>query len=327
MFLTLVQSSLLVRKTVCSTVVVFLAFTAAYVPLWFWLGYSYELHVVSTVVFASIGVLVPMGLFGGYLGDFEDAGTVKVVFGGLVVAVLVEELLLNSVLAAYGFAFSVLALVLLPVLAVLYGRDNSWLRVALEAVALIFATRVVLSPFSLEFFTLPVFLPVIYTLILIALVLYLTYRRIRAGEIRIRLDRHSFGFQVGAALGVGVALGLTEYVVLKPQPILLGTGFVQMLAYIVVVMIMVAVVEEILFRGLLQTPLEKVMPNWQAIGVCSVMFGLMHVGWMNPLEVLLAYGAGVVFGYMTTATESLTAPIVAHGVGNLVLYMIAFYLQ
>jgi membrane protease YdiL (CAAX protease family) len=44
---------------------------------------------------------------------------------------------------------------------------------------------------------------------------------------------------------------------------------------------------------------------------------------MNPLEVLLAYGAGIVFGYLAKATGSLVAPMIAHGFGNLVLYLIA----
>jgi membrane protease YdiL (CAAX protease family) len=125
-------------------------------------------------------------------------------------------------------------------------------------------------------------------------------------------------------VGAGVLVGLAEYFVLKPQPVLAGASLVQMLAYIVIVLaVMVGVVEELLFRGLLQTSLEKVVPRWQAIGVVAVMFGLMHVGWMNPLEVLLAYGAGVVFGYLATETDSLIAPITAHGFGNMFLYLVA----
>jgi len=36
----------------------------------------------------------------------------------------------------------------------------------------------------------------------------------------------------------------------------------------------VGVVEEFLFRGLLQGSLEKVMPVWQAIDLTSIIFGL-----------------------------------------------------
>jgi len=326
MFLTLVRSSTVIRKTAYSSLVVFLAFAVAYVPLLFRLGYSYELHVVSTIVFAMLGVLVTLGLFGGWSEGFEGAAEVKIVFGVLVGVVLLEELLLNSVFAVYGLALSILGLVSLPVLAVLLGGDNGWLRVALEAVALIFATRVVLSPFPFGFLSRSMFLPTIYTLILVALVLYLTYRGISAREVRVSLGRRGLGLQLGVGLGVGLVLGFVEYFVLRPQPILVGAGFLQMLAYILIVLaVMVGVVEELLFRGLLQGSLERIMPGWQAIGVASVMFGLMHVGWMNPLEVLLAYGAGVAFGYMATVTDSVVAPIIAHGFGNFVLYLIALY--
>jgi len=91
-------------------------------------------------------------------------------------------------------------------LAVKIGSSNGWLRVALEAVALVFTTRG--SFFPLGFLDLPIFLPTIYRLILAGLVLYMTYR------------------------GVSLIIGFVEYYVLKPQPILTGASTLQMLAYI-----------------------------------------------------------------------------------------------
>jgi len=154
----------------------------------------------------------------------------------------------------------------------------------------------------------------------------LTYRGISAREVRVSLGRCGAGLQFGVGSGIALVLGFVEYFVLRPQPIVVGAGFLQMLAYILtVLMMMVGVVEELLFRGLPQGSWERVMPAWQAIGITSVMFGLMHVGWMNPLEILLAYAAGVAFGCLATVTDSLIAPITAHGFGNLVLYLIAIY--
>jgi len=252
---------------------------------------------------------------------------VKLVFAVLVCLVFVEEFLLNSVYATYGFAFSILGLILLPFLAVVLGRSDDWLRISLEVVALIFASRVVLSPFPYGFLSLPVFLPTIYTLILAGLVLYLTYRKVSARDVRLSKGRLGVGVQLAAGLTVGTVIGFIEYFVLRPQPVLAGASLLQMLAYIMIVLgVMVGVVEETLFRGLLQSSLEKAIPGWQAIGVSSVMFGLMHVGWMNPLEVLLGYGAGVVFGYLAMVTDSLIAPITAHNFGNVVLYLIALNL-
>jgi len=324
-YLHVAQLSTNVKKILYSTLAVIAASAAAYLPLLLRLGYSYELHVAYTIVFTSLSILITLVLFGGAREGFDGQVKIKVVLSSLVILVLAEELLLNSTFANYGLALAILGLVFLPILAILLGRGNGWLRVALEAVALIFATRVVLAPFQLGFLGLPMFLPTIYTLILAALVLYLIYRGIPTGDLRISFGKRGLGFQLFSGLCVGAIIGLVEYFVLRPQPILAGAGFVQMLAYtLIVLMLMVGVVEEILFRGLLQCSLERVMPVWQAIGITSVVFGLMHVGWMNPLEVLLAYGAGVAFGYMAVVTDSLFAPIMAHGFGNVVLYMIAF---
>jgi len=316
------------KKVAYSSLAVFLAFAVAYIPLLLYLGYSYELHVVSTIVFIALGVVITLGLFGRGSEGFEDLGRTKTVIGVLIVVVLVEELLLNSVFTVYGLALSISGLVLLPIFAVVWCRGKSWLRMALESVALILGTRVVLSPFPLGFLNIALFLPTIYTLILVAVVLYLTYRRISARAVRISLGMRGVGFQMGIGLGVGLIIGSIEFLLLRPQPILVGVGIVKTLVYILIVMfMMVGVGEEILFRGLLQGSLERVMPVWQAIVVSSLMFGLMHIGWMNPLEVLLAFGAGVVFGYLATVFDSLIAPIMAHGFGNFILYLIVFYWQ
>jgi len=65
------------------------------------------------------------------------------------------------------------------------------------------------------------------------------------------------------------------------------------------------------------------MPKWQAMHLTSLIFGLFHIGWLTPLEVVFAYSAGLIFGYLLIKTGGLTAPVVAHGFGNIVLYMIA----
>ncbi|MBS7652829.1 CPBP family intramembrane metalloprotease [Candidatus Bathyarchaeota archaeon] len=312
-----------VKRAVLSALTLLSAFSLAYALLLSHLGYGYELHLFSTIIYTILGVLVTFGLF---RGSSEVSIGLRVLLAGLMGAVAAEELLLNSVFALYGLALSVLGLVSLPVLAVRVGGRDGWFRVALEALGLVFATRVVLSPFPVGFLGLPLFLPIIYTLILMGLVLYMSIRRVSARDVRLTLGRHGLASQLGLGLIFGLIIGFIEYLLLRPPLVLKGAGVFQMLAYILIVLVlMVGVVEEMLFRGLLQGSLERVLPHWQAIGVASMIFGLMHVGWMNPLEVLLAYGAGVVFGCLAVSTESLIAPIAAHGIGNLVLYLIALY--
>ena len=49
----------------------------------------------------------------------------------------------------------------------------------------------------------------------------------------------------------------------------------------------------------------------------------MHLGWFNPLEVLFAYGAGVILAYLAYTTKSLTPAIAAHALDNFVLFLLA----
>ena len=51
----------------------------------------------------------------------------------------------------------------------------------------------------------------------------------------------------------------------------------------------------------------------------------MHIGWLNPWEVVLAYGAGLIFGLFAYYFNSLIIPITAHFFGNVVLYPIPVF--
>ncbi|MEM3694095.1 MAG: type II CAAX endopeptidase family protein [Candidatus Bathyarchaeia archaeon] len=335
---------------------------ASFAPLYAFLleafGYTYGLHVASSMAFAALGAFMA-------LIPFPDAPSVlnqnqnqihnqvrnqvppfqreyaflrlrlrlrprmrtRLLLAFLTLLILSEELLLNSPLALYGMALSIAGFIGLPVLGIIADRSfgsEGWLQKALEALSLIMATRVVLTPFPMGFLELTVLLPVVYTLILAGLTLYLSFRRIEAEALRLSLGKKSLKSQAFLGLASGSFVGLAEFFVLKPSPILKGAPIAETIAYVALVMaVMVGFVEELLFRGLFQASLERLLPPWQAIGMASVVFGLMHLGWMNPLEVLLAYGAGVLFGYLARATDSLLAPMVAHGFGNIVLYLVA----
>lgn len=314
------------KKIFFSTLAIFLTFTAVYIPLSLEFGYKYELFVFSAIIFTAFSVVFILGLFKSDSDNLLNSAKVKIIFIALLSLVLITELLLNSAFVTYGLALAILGLTLLPALAVWFSSENNQLRVALETVALVFATRVVLLPFPSDFLKSSMFLPTIYTLIFTALILYMTYRKISTKEIRMKTGKYGLKLQLGIGLGIGTAVGFIEYLVLKPQPVSFGTNFLSSTVYIVAILgIMVGVVEEMQFRGLVQSSLEKIVPKWQAVGVASVMFGLMHLGWLNPFEILLAYGAGVVFGYIAITTDSLIAPMAAHGFGNIILYIIAFF--
>ena len=281
------------------------------------LGYTYELILFSNVVFAVTGLVMLFlkGLRGSLVLD---------VLYFVVVLALVEEVLLNSALAWYGLTLAFLGFVSLPLVGIVLAGKDGRARIMLEVCGLLFATRIVFSPFPISFLESAAFLPAIYTLIMTGAIVYLWFRKIPLRKIGFSRGLIMLRFQVLAGVCVGILLGLVEYSILRPKPIEMGSNvFSNILYLIVTMMVFVGLTEELLFRGLLQSYMVDLMPKWQAVHLTSLIFGLFHIGWLNPMEVVFAYSAGTMFGYLFIKASGLTAPVVAHGFGNIVLYMIA----
>lgn len=81
----------------------------------------------------------------------------------------------------------------------------------------------------------------------------------------------------------------------------------------VAVVLLAPIVEEYLFRGLLQTSLMHKMPPFAAIALSSVAFGLIH---MDPFAFPVLAILGAAFGYLYYKTGSLRINIAVHVLNN-----------
>ena len=81
----------------------------------------------------------------------------------------------------------------------------------------------------------------------------------------------------------------------------------------VTIAIVAPLLEEILFRGLLQNALSKRLPVWAAIVLSALVFGAMHMDFyaMPPLVVM-----GAIFGAIYHLTGSLRVTILLHMINN-----------
>jgi hypothetical protein len=74
--------------------------------------------------------------------------------------------------------------------------------------------------------------------------------------------------------------------------------------------------EEMLFRGVMQIGLARLLPDGVALVVASAVFGLAH--FITPAYALLAGLAGLYLGGLFLLQGNLVAPIVAHAVYDVV---------
>jgi membrane protease YdiL (CAAX protease family) len=84
--------------------------------------------------------------------------------------------------------------------------------------------------------------------------------------------------------------------------------------------------EELLFRGLIQRDLAVAFGwKWALFGA-TALFTVMHLTWRSIPELGFVFLAGLVLGGLYLRTKSLVAPIVAHGMNNVMLVAIMPYI-
>ena len=94
-------------------------------------------------------------------------------------------------------------------------------------------------------------------------------------------------------------------------------------------LLIIAIVEEFVFRGFFQNQFEKVLPKWQSLAMASILFGLMHL----PIAILvyemegllLVYsliewiGMGMILGYAYQISRNIWVCIFWHGLHNVLI--------
>ena len=104
------------------------------------------------------------------------------------------------------------------------------------------------------------------------------------------------------------ARGLVDLVVRQLGPVLAGSSPFQL----ALLACLAGVGEELLFRGVVQVGLERMLPALMAVIAAGVIFGLVHFA--SPTYALLAALVGVYLGALFLLLENLLIPIVAHSV-------------
>lgn len=101
-----------------------------------------------------------------------------------------------------------------------------------------------------------------------------------------------------------------------------------LLEFCLVQLLVVALPEELFFRGFLLGLLEKRFPparRWlgggigMALLVSSLAFALIHIPKDGDPRVLATFFPGLLFGWMRSATGSILAPTIAHGASNILI--------
>ncbi|MEM2167776.1 MAG: CPBP family intramembrane glutamic endopeptidase [Candidatus Bathyarchaeia archaeon] len=250
----------------------------------------------------------------------------------------IEILMLTSAIALttltqYFFAFINPALGILSALAsvtalylalsLLSGRLNQALRESIEIICLIQIYTLLISSLPWFFVSQELLIPATYSILLALCIWHIKDSGMTLAEMGFRKAglKHIF-------IGVlsGIPLGAAEYYILRPPPPTPTFSIAHFLQTALYMLTFVGFCEELLFRGMLMTSLEKHMGGKPALILQSLIFAILHLTWRIPLEVAFVFAAGIIFGLLFKRGRSLIPPTVAHGVGNIILLSVLPFL-
>ncbi len=167
-------------------------------------------------------------------------------------------------------------------------------------------------------------LPAVYSAVMALCAWHIYRKNISLRDIGFRGDKLLKYVLIGVL--VGVPLGGTEYFIITPAAAFPTFEIKYLVRDLVYMVVFVGLGEELLFRGLVQRDMTALLGwRWGLVGA-SVMFGVMHLTWKSVPELGFTLFAGLVFGYLYHRTQSLTAPVIAHGVGNTILVAVMPYI-
>ena len=139
-------------------------------------------------------------------------------------------------------------------------------------------------------------------------------------SIGLSLSRRAFPTQLLIGIS-GLLLGYIEYLILRPEPLVAELRWEIFLLSALILLIFTGLLEEIIFRGLMQT---SAIQNLGRLGILYVatLFTIMHFGYRSLIDVLFVFMVAVVFGFIVHRTGTLAGVSLSHGLTNISLYLI-----
>lgn len=124
------------------------------------------------------------------------------------------------------------------------------------------------------------------------------------------------------AIPLSAVLGVVEYSIIRPPPLVRTWSDGNLLFVGVVVFGFVAVVEELLYRGLIQRIFENQLGRWSGLVIASILFGLMHSSYGTVNELMFATSIGLLFGVIYDYVESFLLVVLMHGTLGFFLFAV-----
>ena len=128
------------------------------------------------------------------------------------------------------------------------------------------------------------------------------------------------------AIGLtGLVFGAIEYLILRPEALAPSLQWVHLWWPALILLVSTGLLEEMIFRGLLQRSAGYVLRRGAVLYV-ALLFAVLHIGYRSWVDFVFVLLVGLFFGWIVQRTRSLLGVTLSHGLTNIVLFLVMPFL-
>lgn len=172
------------------------------------------------------------------------------------------------------------------------------------------------------------YFPRIYWFIIIGVAVYLAFfvllfqQKITLKECGLQLpNKKHIPIEIGITL-LGIPFGYAEYYILRPTSFIDSVSLENIMIAVLILFITTGLMEELIFRGLLQKKSTQILGLWQGMLFITLIFAILHIGNLSFLDVLLVFCIGGLYAVVVQTTKTVIGVSLSHTVVNIFLFII-----
>lgn len=120
----------------------------------------------------------------------------------------------------------------------------------------------------------------------------------------------------------GFWIGLGQYFILKPDPLITELTWHTVWFPALVLLITTGYLEELLFRGLLLHAATILVGNWRGVLLTATLTALMQLSHLSLRNLASVFAIAVLYGVIVVRTRSLVGVTLMHGITNISLFLL-----
>lgn len=171
--------------------------------------------------------------------------------------------------------------------------------------------------------------PILYWYLIVSVPLFVATfimaRVLGLNAADVGLTWHKGLAQAGIAL-TGLLFGAVEYAILRPAALTPALTWRAAWLPALILLVSTGFEEELIFRGVMQRVAIDVLGRRWGILYVAALFAILHVGYKSLLDVLFVFVVALFFGWAAERTRSIVGVTLAHGITNIVLFVVMPFL-